>query len=67
MNRTSPETSTTRPGGNNSPTIADMMARADRLAREMAAFAGSDIQRKVVHRIARNALDRAFDMEGGRS
>ncbi|WP_287994673.1 hypothetical protein [Acidiphilium sp.] len=60
MNRTGPETSTIQPGGNNSPRLADIVARADRMAGELAALAATPSQAAIVASIARAALSRAF-------
>jgi hypothetical protein len=60
MNRTSPETSTIQPGGNNSPRLADIVARADRMAAELASLAGSPSQAAIVAQIAHTAVTRAF-------
>ncbi|MEE3503281.1 hypothetical protein [Acidiphilium acidophilum] len=60
MNRTSPETSTIQSGGNNSSRLADIVARADRMAGELAALAATPSQAAIVAQIARAAIVRAF-------
>jgi len=45
---------------NNSPRLADIVATADRMARELAALAGSPTQAAIVASIAHAALARAF-------
>lgn len=53
---------TTNPARDNSPRLADIAARADRMARELAALAATPSQAAIVAQIARAALSRAFDM-----
>ncbi|MGC9271710.1 hypothetical protein [Acidiphilium sp.] len=52
------------PANNNSPRLADIVARADKMAAELAALAGSPTQAAIVASIAHAALARAF---GGRT
>lgn len=50
------------PANGNSPRLAEIAARADRMARELAAFAATPTQAAIVSAIARAALARAFDV-----
>lgn len=52
---------TIQPANGNSPRLADIAARADRMARELAAMAGTPSQAEIVSAIARAALARAFN------
>jgi hypothetical protein len=58
------ETITKSAANNNSPRLADIVARADRMATELASLAGSPSQAAIVAQIAHTAVIRAF---GGRS
>jgi hypothetical protein len=48
------------PPADKSPRIADIAARADRMARELAAMASNPSQAAIVASIAYAALNRAF-------
>ena len=60
MNRTTTSIDSTAPANNNSPRLADIVARADRMAGELAALAATPSQAAIVAQIARAALSRAF-------
>ncbi|MDX5931842.1 hypothetical protein SIL87_13825 [Acidiphilium acidophilum] len=53
---------TTKSARDNSPRVADIAARADHMARELAALAATPSQAAIVAQIARAALSRAFDV-----
>lgn len=57
---TKPEITTNRAANANSPSVADVAARAEALARDLASMATTPGERKIVAAIGRQALDRAF-------
>ncbi len=52
----------TKSAPDNSPRVVDIAARADHMARELAALAATPSQAAIVASIARAALSRAFDV-----
>lgn len=60
MHRINPETITTRPVNATSPRVLDIATRAEAMARDLAALAGTETERAMIGRIVAGAVRRTF-------